>query len=366
MAYAQYYSYPQQNIYAPPVASSSYTPAYPSTYPSLYSANAAYTPAAYNAPAPAPQPFIPPNVMAETSAEKPRPSEQPKNPPKRSHRAATTPLPLKSALKKPGGATPGPSAAVPLAAEDTAEHSRKRSKSRRDKVAAQTPPDPVPEAESYHMFVTFKGDSELLLENTLDNARKEIEDEVLKLWRHGLESSQFRASNWTIRFKNAPWNMAGPDVAHAWEVVVALFTLFARRGFYFVASTKCTTTQPRLVFQATSPDPKVHFFLAFMSRSGRRATLINPPPHIMAEFGTRLQASMEHVDVSHDEDLILAELKRDIGGTPVKPSFFLMKVLKTIVDLGYNLNATVPMARGGPLGMGSRRELLVFKGIIGK
>ena len=62
------------------------------------------------------------------------------------------------------------------------------------------------------MFVTFKGDSELLLENTLDHARKEIEEEIFAVWPHGLESSQSRGSNWKIRFKNAPWNMSGPDV----------------------------------------------------------------------------------------------------------------------------------------------------------
>lgn len=76
------------------------------------------------------------------------------------------------------------------------------------------------------------------------------------------------------------------------------------------------------------------------------------------------------------------ETKREIAGTSgtsktdpftgaevlmkyvVKPSHFLMQILKVMVDMGFHLNATVPMARGGPLGMGSRRELFVFKGVV--
>jgi len=62
--------------------------------------------------------------------------------------------------------------------------------------------------------------------------------------------------------------------------------------------------------------------------------------------------------------MLIVEIKREIGGTGVKPSSFLMQILRALMDMDFNLNATVPMARGGPLGMGSRRELLVFKGVI--
>ncbi|KAF7306914.1 hypothetical protein MIND_00483900 [Mycena indigotica] len=369
MAYTPYYNYaPQQQLYGPGPLS------HPSSYHPIYAPNATpiYPPTAYSStPHPAPTPFIPPSSFVEPIPEKPVKPES-KNRPKHSHRAATTPLPLKSALKKPPGATPAPSAPIPLS-ESTGDRPRKHSKHRQEKATTRAPPpaaatttiDPSDAAVSYHMFVTFKGDSELLLENTLDNARKDIE-EVLRLWKHGLESSQYRASDWTIRFKNGPWNMAGPDVADAWGLVVSLFTLFARRGFSFVASTKTTTTQPRLIFQATTIDYKAHFFLAYMSRNGRRATLINPPAHIMSGFGAKLQACVDHVDVSYDSDLVISEIKREIGGTGVKPSFFLMKIMKIIMDFGYELKATVPMARGGPLGMGSRRELLVFKGSSGE
>lgn len=80
--------------------------------------------------------------------------------------------------------------------------------------------------------------------------------------------------------------------------------------------------------------------------------------------------------------MLIVETKREIGGPggtsvielvsanmllnkcTVKPSHFLMQILKALMDMQFDLNATVPMARGGPLGMGSRRELLVFKGFV--
>jgi len=62
--------------------------------------------------------------------------------------------------------------------------------------------------------------------------------------------------------------------------------------------------------------------------------------------------------------MLIVEIKRQMSGTGVKPSHFLMQVLKVMVGMGFNLDATVAMARGGPLGMGARRELFVFKGVV--
>lgn len=79
------------------------------------------------------------------------------------------------------------------------------------------------------MFVTFKGDSELLLENTLDHARKEIESKIFSLWPHGVEA-QIRGSTWSIRFRNAPWNMSGPDV-EVYACPCRAFLIFPTRTF---------------------------------------------------------------------------------------------------------------------------------------
>lgn len=87
-------------------------------------------------------------------------------------------------------------------------------------------------------------------------------------------------------------------------------------------------------------------------------TLINPPLHIAADFGPKLRAFLPNqLEVSQEDGALLI-----VDSATVKPSHFLMQLLRGLLDMGFELNATVPMARGGPLKMGSRRELLVFKG----
>ncbi|KAJ7103547.1 hypothetical protein B0H15DRAFT_926740, partial [Mycena belliarum] len=355
MAYP-YYNYAPTQIYAqqPMMAQAGTSGGY---MPIYAPAAAAYA----SAPQHAQTPFIPPGAMLETPPPGQSQPLQTTARPNHSRRAATTPLPLKSALKKTAVAGVAP---IP-APQVEPETARRRSNSRVNATAAlQNQGSQPPGKESYHMFVTFKGDSELLFENTLENAKAEIEKEIFPIWPHGVESSQLRDSNWKIRFRSTPWNMSGPDVEIAWKLVISLFTLFSVRGFSFLTSTKCTTTQPRLIFRMTKMDKESIFFLAYFSRGGRRVSLINPPHHIAIAFGSKLKGFLPNrVEVVHEKGMVIVETKREVG-TGVKPSHFLMEILKAMMDFGFDLNATVPMARGGPLGMGARRELFVFKGVI--
>ena len=45
---------------------------------------------------------------------------------------------------------------------------------------------------------------------------------------------------------------------------------------------------------------------------------------------------------------------------------FMSYALQEIRSLGYEFVASVPLARRGPIGMGSRREVLVFRDIVSK
>jgi hypothetical protein len=47
---------------------------------------------------------------------------------------------------------------------------------------------------------------------------------------------------------------------------------------------------------------------------------------------------------------------------PMDKGRFITDVLKELAELGYFLQATVPMARRGLLGYKSRKEIWVFKG----
>lgn len=121
-------------------------------YMGLYATPNPYAPATPYGPAqPAAQPqipFIPPTAMLETPPGQAQ-SLQNKSRPKHSYRAANTPLPLKSALKKPGaaGATPGP--AGPSALPEGSQPRRsKNSRVKPDKRTAVAPPDQMQTADS--------------------------------------------------------------------------------------------------------------------------------------------------------------------------------------------------------------------------
>ena len=52
-----------------------------------------------------------------------------------------------------------------------------------------------------------------------------------------------------------------------------------------------------------------------------------------------------------------------VGAEPeVDKTVFVGWVLKYIKQLGYKLDASVPMARSGVLGLGGRKEIWIFKG----
>jgi len=48
----------------------------------------------------------------------------------------------------------------------------------------------------------------------------------------------------------------------------------------------------------------------------------------------------------------------------VDPSIFFKEVLRILNTLGFQLDASIPLGRRGPLGIKYPRELLVFKGMI--
>ncbi len=58
---------------------------------------------------------------------------------------------------------------------------------------------------------------------------------------------------------------------------------------------------------------------------------------------------------------------RDSFQTPVpevEPGIFLVEVLRILNQLGFHLDASIPLSRRGPLGLRNQREILVFKRII--
>ena len=146
---------------------------------------------------------------------------------------------------------------------------------------------------------------------------------------------------------------------------------------------------PRLIFQMTQPDPKTEFFIAYFSQDGRRFTLVNPPNHIELSMGARLRSALPNkilYDNAVEEYTRVIEVKRkpnsngqlyrfhgltlhslhclDFPVPEVEEAPLFVEVLRILSQLGFQLDATIPLGRRGPLGIRYMRELLIFKGYL--
>ncbi|KAG6851072.1 hypothetical protein H0H93_002964 [Arthromyces matolae] len=340
--YGNYPYYAQQQYQQQPAYNSYPIPGPSNHYPS------------YNYPPYAPHqekepPFIPP----------PPPGFQQHTPrPKAHRRSATTSAaqPLKSAMKKSTSVPPptdglSRQATYPAAYPNHATRQRLLSNNHGQYTTTHNPDDFRP----LHMFVSFIGNNELRIENLMEPGLQELRATILPMWPPGIELDAQRGHDWTVKFRNNPWTLQGPNVPKAWAIIVQLFTLFARR--FDVHS-----QVPRLVFEVTSEDRTSHFFLAYLERGGRRLTLVKPPPSVDETLGTQLKAVLPrkvHEEPLGDDLRIL-----DVRAPEVEPQFFLMHVLKVLAELNFNLATSLPLGRKGPLGLRTGRELLVFRGSI--
>ena len=147
---------------------------------------------------------------------------------------------------------------------------------------------------------------------------------------------------------------------------------------------------PRLIFQMTQPDPNIEFFIAFFSQDGRRFTLVNPPNHIELSIGARLRSVLPNKILSDNvvEDYTrVIEIKRKpnsngqlykfywtdstlltclffFSAPEIEAAPLFVEVLKILSQLGFQLDATIPLGRRGPLGIRYMRELLIFRGLL--
>jgi len=126
---------------------------------------------------------------------------------------------------------------------------------------------------------------------------------------------------------------------------------------------------PRLVFAETR-DPGVYIdhFVAYFSRNGKKLTLVDPPQELREVIGSRLRSAWPHkisADRTPEDGIYTVGLRSTaFGSYSLDKDLFMSYALQEIRALGYQFVASVPLARRGPLSMGSRREVLVFKNIM--
>ncbi|KAF8807390.1 hypothetical protein BYT27DRAFT_7189478 [Phlegmacium glaucopus] len=229
--------------------------------------------------------------------------------------------------------------------------------------------DEIHEPSGFHMFVSFHGYNELHIENIMTLALDEVRKVIWPQWPDGIESDAILDYKYIVRFRNTPWDLSGNNVRHAYKLIVSFFQLFQKRGYSFQTAVNIATPTPRLIFQMTQPDPNTEFFIAYFSHDGRRFTLVNPPNHIELSMGARLRSALPNKILSDnavEEYTRVIEVKRkpnsNVPEVEVAPLF--VEVLKILSQLGFQLDATIPLGRRGALGIRSTRELLIFKGYL--
>jgi len=96
--------------------------------------------------------------------------------------------------------------------------------------------------------------------------------------------------------------------------------------------------------------------------------LIDPPHQIGEMIGAQLRTAWPHKiasDKAVDNGIYTVALKStNFGSYTLDKHLFMSFALQAIRALGYKLLASVPLARRGPLGMGSKREVWIFKDMM--
>ncbi len=62
------------------------------------------------------------------------------------------------------------------------------------------------------MIVSFHGYNELHIEHVLQLALDELRKIIWPLWPPGVDSDSVVGHTCIVRFRNAPWDMSGPNV----------------------------------------------------------------------------------------------------------------------------------------------------------
>ncbi|KAH7883568.1 hypothetical protein F5I97DRAFT_1938284 [Phlebopus sp. FC_14] len=305
-------------------------------------------------------PFVPPNPDALNAGHPPTP---------RLKRASTTKnkpvkekTPLKSAMKKSAVKRSDTIDAMPLERTRTTSSARQRL-TPMTRTRTNSNPSFLPD----HMFVSFHGTNELRLSNVaFQDTLDEIKEHLIPMWPHGVSSQITSNHSWRVTFSRNPWSVTGAEAIIVQRMISELFTCLCRRGYQYLTSLNTGYPYPQLVFRDVAEDEDSEFFVAYSSRSGYKMTLVRPPRRIGEQVGSRLRAAWPYkfaTERASEGDTYTIELKRNaFGASELDKDVFTSHALQEINSMGYKLEATVPLARSGFLGFGSKKEIWVFRG----
>jgi len=188
----------------------------------------------------------------------------------------------------------------------------------------------------------------------------------MPMWPHGVSSQMSSPLSWRVTFSRNPWNATGSDAIIVKRMISELFTCLCRRGYQYLTSLQSGFSYPQLVFRDTAEDSDTDFFIASMSRSGHKMTLVRPPRRVGEQLGPRLRSAWPYKIAAQSasvDEIYSVELKRNAFGAPeLDKDVFASHALQEISLLGYKLEATISLPGPGFLGFGGKKEIWVFRG----
>lgn len=351
-SYQAQYQTPQQHYYP---QQQQQQQQYPAQQPAMAQYNAAPTvafPSAYTSTAGQPTPVI---------SSRPLRTQTPH--PHRRHTNAGTAKPAKSAMKK---IERSHTTAVPLTRART--QSGGEARARLDSIArtrtnSSTSNVKLPD----HIFLQIQPPNRLTLHNFADqHTLNEFQEHIFPMWRLGIEHHHVDGLNWHVTFSGSPWNLNGSDSNDVQRMICRIFWVLANQGYVYLTTINNGRTlhAPRLVFVRSVPDPGAHFFAMTMNNAGDEITFIDPPASVSQSLGLYMRSvfprRIENDTV--DNHFLRIRVKQSISLPRIDKDFFLAHVLKNVNGFYFKLDASVPLARKGFLGLGGRQELWVFKG----
>ncbi|KAL4069633.1 hypothetical protein V8B97DRAFT_1918140 [Scleroderma yunnanense] len=338
-------------------------------------------------------PFIPPETQAQAQTSGHPPRRRIKRSSSTKPQLSSEKPPLKSALKKNGVARSESVSAVPFQRTRTDSDARQRL-APMTRTRTNSNPSFLPgnchiflvcditnffAPDKDHMFVSFHGSNELRLGNVAyQDILDEIRERLLPMWPHGVPNEITANHSWRVIFSRNPWSATGLEALTIIQLFVTscsfiptlqyfeVLTVLAEQGYQYLTSLNTGYAYPQLIFKDVKHDEDCDFFVAYLSRSGHKITLIRPPRRIGEQLGSRLRNVWPYKiasDAASEEEIYTVELKRNaMGAYNLDRDVFVSHTLQEISLMGYKLEATIHLPRVGILGFGTRREIWVFRG----
>ncbi|KAI0275082.1 hypothetical protein BC834DRAFT_1037657 [Gloeopeniophorella convolvens] len=333
------------------------------------------TPYAGNVPFPQPSPYTAPPALQQA------PSQPPTHRPPRTqtphpHRRHTTTggskhghsKPLRSAMRHPersssstaAAANAAAAAAATLSPNPVAAPNLLRARTHSGAAAAvenrsrlnsisRTRTNSSSRVDPDHIFLSVNAPNELEVSNLVfQNTIEELRERIFPMWPSGIAHQSRSGSEWRVKFVGRPWDAKGHESIMAQRMICRIFWVFATQGYVYLTSIN-TGRAPAARVHPAPVDVRAHFFAMSLNNSGDRVLFVDPPAAVANSLGLSLRAAFPHSIVN--EQMMGAD-----------KNLFLAHILKYINDMAFKLDASVPLARHGLLGLGGRKELWVFKG----